>query len=98
MPPHWAVAGRTTHDAGSKHIDRYRFRGGLTQVNLQGDVERLAKGGEALPGAVAEKAKVAHFNKAFGQDVLEEARSKQRGMNSSARRVQVLGVPVSVAR
>jgi len=36
----------------------------------------LVQGGEPLPTTRAEKAIVAHFDEAFGQDVLEEAADK----------------------
>ena len=83
MPPHWAVAGRTAHDVGGRRIDGCGLSGGLIWVNRWSGVEGLAKGGEALSGAVAEKAKVAHFNKAFGQNVLEEAADELLGVEGA---------------
>ena len=65
--------------------------------------KQLAESGEALPVTGAEEAKVTHFNKTFGpctcpvQDRCKTCWRKRR-MNSSARRVQVLRVPVSEVR
>ena len=45
--------------------------------------EQLAESGEALPVTGAEEAKVTHFNKTFGQDVLEEAADELLGVEGT---------------